>query len=88
MNKRFLAWAVIFLFALTSVPVPLMFADGGKAKNAIYDAWVTAPNGGGGYQFHVDTSPIIFYLGTVNNKYHALLIRVKNSSPGALNLPR
>jgi len=88
MNKRFLASAVIFLFALTSVPVPPVFADGGKAKNAVYDAWVTVPNGGGGYQFHVDTSPIIFYLGTVNNKYHALLIRVKNSSPGALNLSR
>lgn len=32
--------------------------------------------------------PSFFYLGTVNNKYHVLLIRVKNNTEGPLNLSK
>ena len=63
-------------------------ADGGKAKNVIYDGQARPQTGNGSWQFTVDTSPIIFYLGTVNNKYHVLLIRVKNNTDGPLNLAK
>jgi hypothetical protein len=63
-------------------------ADGGKAKNAIYEASVPATTGSGSLDFRVDTSPIIFYLGTVNNKYHVLLVRVMNHTHAPLKLTK
>jgi len=80
-----------------SVPLSLVFAtllapaldaDGGKAKNVIYEARVPAQTGTGSLQFSIDTSPIIFYLTTVNTKYHVLLLRVKNGTAAPLVLSK
>ena len=76
---------------LAAVAVSLCFAgaalgNGGKAKNAVYKAWTSST--GGGIEFRSETSPIIFYLGTVNKKYHVLLIRVINSSQAPLALSK
>jgi hypothetical protein len=80
-----------------STPLSLVFAcllaqaldaDGGKAKNVIYEARVPAQTGTGSLQFSIDTSPIIFYLTTVNTKYHVLLLRVKNDTAAPLALSK
>ena len=63
-------------------------ADGGKAKNSIYKAFIQPASGSGEFQFSIDTSPIIFYLGTVNSKYHVLLIRVMNKTTAPLLLSK
>jgi hypothetical protein len=66
----------------------LAAADGGKAKNEIYEARVPAQSGAGTMQFTIDTSPIVFYLTTVNAKYHVLLLRVKNQTRAPLMLSK
>lgn len=63
-------------------------ADGGKAKNVILEGRVAAQTGTGSIRFSIDTSPIIFYLTTVNGKYHALLLRVKNDTGAPLALSK
>jgi len=63
-------------------------ADGGKAKNEVYRASVVPNSARGAVEFVVDTSPIIFYVGTVNRKYHVLLIRAVNRSDVALQLSK
>lgn len=88
MTRRILLQFVILMLTLSSNLVPTALADGGKAKNVIYEAQVRPRSGTGAFQFIIDTSPIIFYLGTVNNKYHVLLIRVKNNSDAPLNLTK
>jgi hypothetical protein len=80
MTRKTLLWCAALWLILSSTHVPAMFADGGKAKNAIYNGSAQPQTGSGAFQFNIDTSPIIFYLGTVNNKYHVLLIRVKNTT--------
>ena len=85
MTRRILLLSVV-LFLLGSPFVRMAEADGGKAKNVIYEA--RPQTGNGSSQFTIDTSPIIFYLGTVNRKYHVLLIRVKNNSDAPLNLAK
>ena len=47
-----------------------------------------AQTGTGSVQFSIDTSPIIFYLTTVNTKYHVLLLRVKNDTAAPLVLSK
>jgi hypothetical protein len=76
--------AVVLGFA----PLAPAVADGGKAKNAIYEASVPPQTGSGTWEFRIDTSPVIFYLGTVNNKYHVLLIRVMNTTHAPLKLTK
>ncbi len=71
-----------------SLLAPALDADGGKAKNVIYEARVPAQTGTGSLQFSIDTSPIIFYLTTVNAKYHVLLLRVKNDTAAPLVLSK
>jgi len=71
-----------------SLLAPALDADGGKAKNVIYEARVPAQTGTGSLQFSIDTSPIIFYLTTVNRKYHVLLLRVKNDTAAPLVLSK
>jgi len=88
MTARILLQAVVLLLTLSSTPVPAALADGGKAKNVIYDGQAQPQTGNGTWQFTIDTSPIIFYLGTVNNKYHVLLIRVKNNTDAPLTLAK
>jgi hypothetical protein len=88
MTKRILLQSVVLLLTLRFALVPPVLADGGKAKNIIYDGEARPQTGNGRCQFTIDTSPIIFYLGTVNNKYHVLLIRVKNNTEGSLNLAK
>jgi len=66
----------------------MVIADGGKAKNAVYEGRVPAQTGTGTMQFTIDTSPIIFYLTTVNTKYHVLLIRVRNDTAAPLVLSK
>ena len=83
---RSLFLSLAFSFALI-VPV-VVAADGGKAKNAVYVGSAQPATGNGSFQFTIDTSPIIFYLGTVNNKYHVLLIRVMNRTGAALSLAK
>lgn len=84
MTRRILLQAAALLPTLSSI----LGADGGKAKNAVYTGQARLQSGNGSCQFTIDTSPIIFYLGTVNNKYHVLLIRVKNDADGPLNLAK
>ena len=79
-----LGLVVTFIYAL----VGMIGADGGKAKNVVYQGQVRAESGDGSTQFSVDPSPIIFYLGTVNNKYHVLLIRVRNETSTPLRLAK
>jgi hypothetical protein len=88
MNKRVLLQGVALLLTLKLAFVPSVLADGGKAKNVIYEGAARPQTGNGAWQFNIDSSPIIFYLGTVNNKYHVLLIRVKNDTDGPLNLSK
>jgi hypothetical protein len=63
-------------------------ADGGKAKNVIYEGQARPQTGNGSWQFTIDTSPIIFYVGTVNNKYHVVLIRLRSTVETPLNLSK
>ncbi len=78
--------ALSLVFACTLAT--LVAADGGKAKNAVYEGRVPAQTGTGTMQFTIDTSPIIFYLTTVNTKYHVLLIRVRNDTAAPLVLSK
>jgi len=84
MTRRILLQAALSL-TLSSALLP---ADGGKAKNVVYTGQARPQTGNGSWQFTIDTSPIIFYLGTVNNKYHVLLIRVKNDTGDPLTLAK
>ena len=87
MNRRLLrATALSLAFACTLATI--VAADGGKAKNVVYEARVPAQTGAGTMQFTIDTSPIIFYLTTVNTKYHVLLVRVKNDTAAPLVLSK
>jgi hypothetical protein len=80
---------LILLFTLSCALVsPELFANGGKAKNAVYVAEPSPPTGTGRWSFKIDSSPIIFYLGTVNKKYHVLLIRVRNDASVPLKLAK
>jgi len=88
MTRRILLQSVVLLLTLSSALVPSVLADGGKAKNVIYDGEARPQTWNGRLQFTIDTSPIIFYLGTVNNKYHVLLIRVKNNTEAPVNLAK
>jgi hypothetical protein len=88
MTRRILLPSVGLLLTLSPTLVPVAGADGGKAKNVIYEGQARPQTGNGSWQFTIDTSPIIFYLGTVNNKYHVLLIRVKNNAETPLNLAK
>ena len=77
---------VIVLVALAMPLVTPAFANGGKAKNAVYEASLQVD--AGDVRFHVLVNPIIFYLGNVNRKYHALLIQAKNRSKQPLRLSK
>lgn len=88
MIRRILLLAVGFCLALGTTLVVVKGADGGKAKNVIYQGQAQPQTGNGSSKFSIDTSPIIFYLGTVNNKYHVLLIRVKNDTDAPLKLSK
>ena len=89
MTRKSLLRVVLALsLFVISTHAPAMFADGGKAKNVIYDGSATPKGGNGAIDFNIDTSPIIFYLGTVNNKYHVLLIRAKNNSDAPVTLSK
>src|SRR5215471_10239752 len=81
---------LIVVAALTSfgLGVDVAGADGGKAKNEVYNASVVPQGANGRVEFGIDSSPIIFYVGTVNKKYHVLLIRVMNRSNVPLQLSR
>jgi hypothetical protein len=86
MIRRYLLFPLLLLVVLGSAHFTALCADGGKAKNVVYEAFVPSASGDGNWQFSVDTSPIIFYVATVNNKYHVLLIRLKNTTKTPLNL--
>jgi hypothetical protein len=87
MHRRLLRATALWLaFACTLGTI--VAADGGKAKNVVYEARVPAQTGAGTMQFTIDTSPIIFYLTTVNTKYHVLLVRVKNDTAAPLVLSK
>src|SRR5882672_7604069 len=73
---------------MLSLITSALAADGGKAKNSLYQAFIQPASGSGEWRFTIDTSPIIFYLGTVNNKYHVLLIRVNNKTGAPLKLSK
>jgi hypothetical protein len=88
MTRKVLLPTAVLLLALGSTLVTVVGADGGKAKNVTYAGEGQPRSGSGSSAFSVDTSPIIFYLGTVNNKYHVLLIRVKNNMNAPLNLSK
>jgi hypothetical protein len=83
---RRLLFLIGLSLALLRMLAPLLAADGGKAKNVVYETRVPAQTGTGSMQFTIDTSPIIFYLTTVNTKYHVLLVRVKNDTAAPLVL--
>ncbi len=88
MTRRILLHSVVLLLTLGSSLVAAVLADGGKAKDVIYEGQTRPRTGNGSWQFTIHTSPMIFYLGTVNNKYHVLLIRVINNTDAPLNLAK
>lgn len=88
MIRQLLLRLIVLSLAVASTPGSALLADGGKAKNVVYNGEARPQAGAGSFQFTIDSSPIIFYLGTVNNKYHVLLIRVKNNTDSPLNLAR
>lgn len=88
MTRRILLLSVGLFLMLSPTLVRLTGADGGKAKNVIYEGEAQPQSGNGISHFTINTSPIIFYLGTVNNKYHVLLIRVKNDTHSPLKLAK
>ena len=88
MARQISGWALIVLLTLALPFVPPAFADGGKAKNAVYLGKALFEGDRGYVEFSIDTSPIIFYLGTVNRKYHVLLIRTQNHSKEPLRLSK
>ena len=85
---RDLLRSIALSLALAGTVAPALDADGGKAKNVIYEARVPPQTGTGNIQFSIDTSPIIFYLTTVNAKYHVLLLRVRNDTSMPLTLSK
>lgn len=87
MDRRLLR-AIALSLAFAGTPGTIVAADGGKAKNVVYEGRVPAQTGTGAIQFTVDTSPIIFYLTTVNTKYHVLLVRVRNDTTAPLVLSK
>src|SRR4051812_36108424 len=87
MTRRLIRSLALSL-ALACPLATLVAADGGKAKNVVYETRVPAATGTGAMQFTIDTSPIIFYLTTVNTKYHVVLIRVKNDTAAPLVLSK
>lgn len=88
MTRRILLLSVGLVLTFSYSLVRVTGADGGKAKNVVYQGQARPQSGTGSSQFSIDTSPIIFYLGTVNNKYHVLLIRVKNDTAAPLQLAK
>ena len=89
MTRRAPVQSLVLLLTLSCALVsPVLSANGGKAKNVVYSAEASPPSGDGGWRFTIDSSPIIFYLGTVNNKYHVLLIRVRNEASVPLRLAK
>jgi len=87
MQSRTIGLAGVLAAAVASLSIAPALADGGKAKNEVLEGTAEMSQGGR-VAFRVDTSPIIFYAGTVNAKYHVLLIRVVNRSSVALALSR
>jgi hypothetical protein len=79
---------VVLLTLSCALVSPVLSANGGKAKNVVYSGEASPPTGDGGWRFKIDSSPIIFYLGAVNNKYHVLLIRVRNDAGVPLRLAK
>jgi len=88
MARRNLVQSLVLLLALGFTLVAPVLANGGKAKSVIYEGWARPQTGSGDWQFTINTSPLIFYLGTVKNKYHVLLIRVRNNTDEALKLSK
>lgn len=86
MSRRILAQSLVLLLALGFSLVAPVLANGGKAKNSVFEGSARPQTGSGTFNFTIETSPVIFYLGTVNNKYHVLLIRVVNKANVPLNL--
>jgi hypothetical protein len=87
MARRALGWALMVLCASALSFGTSVLADGGKAKNAVYRG-IALLQAGRSVEFEIDTSPIIFYVGTVNRKYHVLLIRAKNYGDEPLRLSK
>jgi hypothetical protein len=87
MSRRILAQSLLTLALCFSLVAPVL-ANGGKAKNEMYEGFAQPKNGKGLFTFTIESSPVIFYLGTVNNKYHVLLIRVRNQSNVPLKLSK
>ena len=87
-TRQFLLRIMLVLLALGLADASALFADGGKAKNVVYEASVRSAADDGNWQLSIDTSPIIFYLATVSNKYHVLLIRLKNNTKTTLKLSK
>jgi hypothetical protein len=50
MTRRILLQSFVLLLALSSI-LPVVLADGGKAKNVIYEAQVRPRSGTGSFQF-------------------------------------
>jgi len=88
MTRRILLHSILLMLTLTLTLVPVVLADGGKAMDVKYRGFARSQAGNTTFDFNITTNPAIFYLGTVNGKYHVLLIRVDNGTDMPLNLAK
>src|SRR5207247_1512679 len=78
MKTKILCAGIVAALLVPSPWLPLLWCNGGKAKNVFYSAEVSlGAESGGTCRFSIDANPVLFYFTTVNTKYQVLLIRVE-----------
>src|SRR5438128_4798059 len=89
MKTKILCVGIVATLLVASPWLPLLWGNGGKAKNVFYFAEVSlGAESGGTCRFSIDANPVLFYFTTVNNKYQVLLIRVENHAKVPLLLSK
>ncbi len=86
MTKKTAVRCLVLLLALSAIPAARVVADGAKAESKTYRGLGKLQGGQGTARFSITTSPLIFYLGTLNNKYRLLEILVQNDASVPLRL--
>ncbi len=89
MKTKILCAGIVAALLVPSPWLPLLWCNGGKAKNVFYSAEVSlGAESGGTCRFSIDANPVLFYFTNVNNKYQVLLIRVENRAKVPLLLSK
>jgi hypothetical protein len=86
MIGRTILTVFLILLAVSLVPHSSVLANGGKAKTYVYIGEVASKSGSARWTFKLEMNPAIFYLGTVNNKYHVIMISVISYADSPLKL--